>query len=194
MASWPGPGYAGPGYGLAAGAASTLLASDADRDRAAEVLKSGFAEGRLDKNEYDVALERVYTARTNGELMAATSQLPGGGMALYAAPPVPRTNSLAVAALVCGLGQFLLGPLPTIPAIVLGHAARRQIRRTGENGSGIALTGLILGWVGAAGLILLATVAFIGLAFVSSRHGVAVHVPGPGSAPIPPPPPAAPGG
>ncbi len=86
-----------------------MLASDADRDRAAEVLKSGFAEGRLDKDEYDEHLHRVYTARTNGELIAATGQLPGGGMALFTAPPAPRTNPLAVAALVCGLGQFLLG-------------------------------------------------------------------------------------
>lgn len=180
MASWPGPGYAGPGYGLAAGTAHSLLASDRDRDRAAEVLKTGYAEGRLDKDEYDDALARIYTARTNGDLMAATSQLPGGGLALYASPPAPRTNSLAVAALICGLSQFVLGPLPTIPAIVLGHTARHQVRRTGENGSGYALAGLILGWVGAAGIALLAAIAIVGFVFLNTRHGgMAVRVPGP---------------
>jgi hypothetical protein len=66
--------------------------------------------------------------------------------------PVPpaalavRTNSLAIASLACGVGQFVFGPLATIPAIVLGHIARSQIRRTGEQGAGLALTGLILGW------------------------------------------------
>ena len=40
----------------------------------------------------------------------------------------------------------MFGPLATIPAIVLGHVARHQIRRTGEQGAGLALAGLILGW------------------------------------------------
>ena len=56
---------------------------------------------------------------------------------------------MAIAAMVCGIAQFfgfwLLG---TIPAIVLGHIARRQIRQTGEQGDGMALAGLILGYVG----------------------------------------------
>ena len=30
---------------------------------------------------------------------------------------------------------------------MLGHVARSQIRRTGEAGSGLAMTGLILGWL-----------------------------------------------
>jgi hypothetical protein len=49
-------------------------------------------------------------------------------------PPTqpPRTSRLAVAALVCGIA-FLF--LPTaILAVILGHNARRAIRRTGENG------------------------------------------------------------
>ena len=58
MTSWPG--YGGPAYGHAA-----MRASDVDRDRAAEVLKSGFAAGRLTKDEYDDHLHRVYTARTH---------------------------------------------------------------------------------------------------------------------------------
>src|SRR5215472_12571905 len=62
-----------------------------------------------------------------------------------------KTNSLAVASLVCGIVQFcgfwLLG---TIPAIVLGHMARSQIRERNEQGAGLALAGLILGYVGIA--------------------------------------------
>ena len=63
----------------------------------------------------------------------------------------PKTNGLAIAALVCGVVQFfgfwLLG---TMPAIVLGHMARKQIRQRNEQGAGMALAGLILGYVGLA--------------------------------------------
>ena len=121
-----------------------------DRDRAAEVLKSGFAAGRLTKDEYDDHLHQVYTARTHGDLAQVTSQLPGGGLALFRgpAPVVKRTNSLAVAALVCGVAEFFTLGLTAIPAVILGHMARGQIRRTGEHGRGLALAGLILGWAG----------------------------------------------
>ncbi|MEP7025288.1 MAG: DUF4190 domain-containing protein [Actinomycetota bacterium] len=33
-----------------------------------------------------------------------------------------------MAALVAGLVQFVCWPLPTIPAIIMGHMARQQIR------------------------------------------------------------------
>jgi Domain of unknown function (DUF4190)/Domain of unknown function (DUF1707) len=140
MTSWPG--YGVPAYGHAA-----MLASDADRDRAAEVLKSGFAYGRLTKDEYDDALHRVYTGRTHGDLIQVTGQLPGGGVTLFARPAPPRTNPLAVAAFVCGIAEFLTLGLTALPAVILGHMARGQIRRTREAGSGLALAGLVLGWL-----------------------------------------------
>ena len=65
-----------------------------------------------------------------------------------------RTNALAIASLACGIGQLFLGPLSTFPAIVLGHMARREIRRTGESGNGMATAGLALGWAGFALLVL----------------------------------------
>ena len=64
-----------------------------------------------------------------------------------------RTNPLAIASLACGIGQIFLGPLSTFPAIVLGHMARREIRRTGEDGTGMATAGLVLGWTGFALLV-----------------------------------------
>jgi Domain of unknown function (DUF1707) len=48
------PGYGLP-YGIPAGSAGYLRASTADRERAIEVLKAGFAEGRLTKEEYDAS-------------------------------------------------------------------------------------------------------------------------------------------
>lgn len=56
-----------------------------------------------------------------------------------------KTNGLAIASLACGLAQFAFGPLATIPAIVCGHMARSQIKRTGEQGAGLALAGFTLG-------------------------------------------------
>jgi hypothetical protein len=55
-----------------------MLASTADRERALDVLKAGFAEGRLTKEEHDVRVGDVQAARTYGDLAALTGDLPGG--------------------------------------------------------------------------------------------------------------------
>src|ERR1700723_3055563 len=75
-------------------------------------------------------------------------------------PPALPTNGLAIASLVCGVGTFVIG-LSFIPAIICGHIARGQIRRTGEQGGGLALAGLILGYVGGALFIVLVAVLVI---------------------------------
>lgn len=164
-----GPGYGagyGTGYGQAAGRAQ-IRAATADRDRAAELLGTAYAEGRLSKDEHDARVGQVMTAATFAELDAVVADLPGGGPPVPAVPP--KNNSLAIASLICGVGQVMLWPLITIPAIVLGHIARRQIRQTGEAGSGMATAGLILGYVGAGVLVLLAI--GIALLVVAFSHG-----------------------
>ncbi len=40
-------------------------------------------------------------------------------------------------ALICGIVPFFGG----IPAVILGHVARGQIKRTGERGDGVAIAG-----------------------------------------------------
>ena len=55
-----------------------------------------------------------------------------------------------------------------IAAIVTGHIARSQIRRSGESGDGMALAGLILGYVGLV-LSALFVVLFITLFSVASH-------------------------
>jgi uncharacterized membrane protein len=143
------------GYGIPSGGNAYLRVSSAERDRAIDVLKSGYAEGRLTKEEYDSRADQALAARTLGDLARVTADLPGGHLAQPAWPGAPaRTNSLAIASLACGIGQLFLGPLSTFPAIVLGHMARREIRRTGENGRGMATAGLVLGWTGFAFLVL----------------------------------------
>ena len=159
------PGYGIPAWGDA-GRAGYLRASTADRERAIDVLKAGFAEGRLTKDEYDDRVSVTYAARTYADLAAVTADLPGGQFTAPAWPParpVARTNPLAVASLACGLMQPFTGGLTMIPAVILGHTARSQIRRTGEGGSGLATAGLVLGWAGIVMMLLMIAV-FVGAA------------------------------
>ncbi|MGI5455203.1 DUF1707 SHOCT-like domain-containing protein [Streptomyces sp. CA-249302] len=68
-----------------ADAVPELRASDADRERVAEVLRDALAEGRLDMEEFEERLEATYKARTYGELTPITRDLPGAGVAV---PPI----------------------------------------------------------------------------------------------------------
>jgi len=159
----------GHGY-PAGGQRGQMRAADADRDRVAGWLGTAYSEGRLSKDEYDARLDRALSARTYSDLDQLVTDLPavqGTILPVLAGPPAARTNGLAVASLACGIAQFAFGPLATIPAIVLGHMARSQIRRTGEQGAGLALAGLILGW---GAVILGIIVIVIGLG-VAARMG-----------------------
>ncbi|WP_327695194.1 DUF1707 SHOCT-like domain-containing protein [Streptomyces sp. NBC_00459] len=61
-----------------------LRASDADRERVAEVLRDALAEGRLDMAEFEERLDATYQARTYGELAPITRDLPGAGVSVPA--------------------------------------------------------------------------------------------------------------
>ena len=73
----------------------------------------------------------------------------------YYAPP---TNTMAILALVFG---FVFAPV----GIVLGHLALGQIKRTGESGHGLALAGLILGYVftGLGVLVIILEIVFFAI-------------------------------
>jgi len=49
---------------VAAGGRGNVRASDADRERAIDVLNDAFAEGRLSREELDAPAERTYGAET----------------------------------------------------------------------------------------------------------------------------------
>jgi Domain of unknown function (DUF1707) len=53
-----------------------LRASDADRERTAQLLREHHAVGRLTAEEFDARLEKVFPARTLGELDALLIDLP----------------------------------------------------------------------------------------------------------------------
>jgi len=168
----------------AGGDRGKMRASDTDRDRVVELLNVAYSEGRLSKDEYDGRLDSALSAHTYADLDQIVADLPAARAPVAPvapiAPVVPRapvlpgaarTNGLAIASLACGLAQFVFGPLATIPAIVFGHMARYQIRRTGEQGAGLALAGLILGW---ATVILGILILILGVA-ISARMNSGMH-------------------
>ncbi|HLY50528.1 MAG TPA: DUF1707 domain-containing protein [Solirubrobacteraceae bacterium] len=53
-----------------------IRASDADRERVAERLRKGHAEGRLDMTEFQDRLESCYEAKTLGQLRELVRDLP----------------------------------------------------------------------------------------------------------------------
>jgi hypothetical protein len=85
-----------------------------------------------------------------------------GGYGGYPYPPQPGTNTMAILALVLA---FVCAPA----AIVLGVLARKQIRRTGEQGWGLATAGFVCGIVFTA-LSLIGIVVMILLFVTATRE------------------------
>jgi Domain of unknown function (DUF4190) len=99
------------------------------------------------------------------------------GYGPYGAPPPSRpTNGMAVASLVLGIIGLVSCGLTSIIGAILGHVAINRIKRTGEEGQGMAMAGLItsyiaivlwvLGWLIWGGFI----VAMLGLGATASTY------------------------
>jgi Domain of unknown function (DUF4190)/Domain of unknown function (DUF1707) len=161
---------------MTAGDYGQMRASDRDRDSTSSLLQVAYAEGRLTKDEYDDRTDRLLRSQTYGQLQTLTADLPGHFPGAPMAPQVvqyvrpARTNGLAVASLACGIGQLCFWFLAAIPAVVLGHMARRRIRETGESGDGMAVAGLVLGYIGIV-LTVLFVAGAVALVAVASTHG-----------------------
>ncbi|HEX9030249.1 MAG TPA: DUF1707 and DUF4190 domain-containing protein [Streptosporangiaceae bacterium] len=160
-----------------------LRATDADREKVHAMLQSAYADGRLTWEEFESRTAALIASKTYGELSPLTADLH------VPAPyqPYPAfasdqggTNPLAITSMVCGVLQFPFWLVTGIPAIICGHIARNQIRRTGQQGAGLAMTGLILGYAGLL-LTILSVVALIAGVdfFLHLAHTVPPH-------PIPP--------
>ncbi|WP_168712552.1 DUF1707 domain-containing protein [Streptomyces sp. A0958] len=72
-----------------------MRASDAERERIAEILREAVAEGRLEMEEFDQRLDRAYKARTHGELEPLVRDLPRAGSSSAPAAVQPRSGSAA---------------------------------------------------------------------------------------------------
>lgn len=82
------------------------------------------------------------------------------------------TSGLAITSLVCGILAFVTMGLAGLPAVITGHLALSAIRKSGGilGGRGMAIAGLIMGYVGFV-LIVLAVLAALALpAFFSVQE------------------------
>ena len=134
-----------------------MRAAAADRDRTIDVLNAAYGEGRLTKEEFDTRCARVLSAKTYADLGAVVADLPAGPFNAvapyhpgYYPAPQPPTSGVAVASLICGIAEFFTLGIAAVPAVILGHVARANIKRTGERGDGMAIAGLVLGYLGIA--------------------------------------------
>ncbi|MFI8926226.1 DUF1707 domain-containing protein [Streptomyces sp. NPDC053474] len=76
-----------------------LRASDADRERAADVLADALATGRIDPQEHSERLDRVYAAKTLAEIEPHLADLPdpegpGGGAPFTEVPERPSPGAI----------------------------------------------------------------------------------------------------
>ncbi|MGH3256593.1 MAG: DUF1707 and DUF4190 domain-containing protein [Streptosporangiaceae bacterium] len=181
----PPPQAPPAGYQVAMNPA--MRAASTDRERTVDVLKAGFAEGRLSQEEYNERMGRAYSARTYGELAALTADLPAGPyptptpwpVAVYQ-PPLPQavagTNSMAIAAMVLGVAEFFTAGLTAIPAVICGHIARRQMRLTTQRGDGLATGGLVLGYMAIIFWTVLIAASLVGVVISVTHSGQQVVI------------------
>ena len=89
----------------------------------------------------------------------------------YQPPATRSTNALAVVSLVSGIAAWCVFPfIGAIVAVVCGHLARSEIRRAppgSMEGDGMAVAGLVLGYVQLAfsALLILVGIGFVVLGF-----------------------------
>jgi Domain of unknown function (DUF1707)/Cell wall-active antibiotics response 4TMS YvqF len=119
----PAPAPAGP---------AAMRASDADRDRIADLLREALAEGRLTPAEHAERIDAVYEAKTYAELAPLVADLPAagetagpqerpGGVRLDKEPslPAPRRESASIVAVFGGAdrrGRWLVEPHTSVLA------------------------------------------------------------------------------
>jgi Domain of unknown function (DUF4190) len=71
----------------------------------------------------------------------------GYGYGYPAQAAASSTNGFAIASLICSVLAFLTC-FTAVLGIIFGHVALSQIKRSGEGGRGLAIAGLIVGYLG----------------------------------------------
>jgi putative exporter of polyketide antibiotics len=72
----------------------------------------------------------------------------------YGYPPVPKPQTNAILSLVLSLVGFATCGVTSIVGIIFGHIAMKKIKRGEEEGHGLALAGIIIGYVATIGYAL----------------------------------------
>jgi hypothetical protein len=117
------------------GAGSDLRASDEERDHVAGILAEALALGRLTQEEHTERLEAVYAARTRGQLVPLTADLPEAGETTQPAPHLDAPPVHAVFSKIRRGGQWPVPPATVVRStfgaavIDLRHAVftRREV-------------------------------------------------------------------
>lgn len=155
----PGAGYSPPAAGFAPGYAPP---------------SAGYAQGPPGYTP-PTAFSPAENPQAYGPGVAAgMPAMTGAAYQPVARPGISRrTNTMAVTALVLGILQFvgwiiflLPGLLAAILAIVFGFVSMKQMRRSGEAGRGLAITGVILGFLG---ILIVGILVAVGVASVNSQ-------------------------
>ena len=108
-----------------------LLASDRDRDAATRLIADGFADGRLDRADFEDRSQRALAARTHGELAVSLRGL--GGLRPVGAPAHPGRKVV-----------FWVMTVLTSPFLLLGAFALAFGSDLGDRGFGIVVGVLFL--------------------------------------------------
>ncbi|MFJ3980235.1 DUF1707 domain-containing protein [Streptomyces sp. NPDC090021] len=109
-----------------------LRASDADRDRIAQVLGDALAEGRLTAEEHSERLDTLYAVKTVGELEALVRDLPAPGGAHASSPSVSASASAYA-----GAG----GPAAETIVAVCSSSSRKGRWRPGAHTRAVSVMG-----------------------------------------------------
>ncbi|TDD91381.1 DUF4190 domain-containing protein [Actinomadura darangshiensis] len=148
-----------PPPALAAGEAAALVerqyrqaaqAGDPAAMRSLAVLLSGQGRGAEAEtwSRYAAAVEsRPDMYRQQTGYHGQPTQAPHQYQAAHHPHARPPLNSLAIYAACMGAIGLITCGLPSIPAIVAGHVAWVRLRRKGQRGLGLAVTGIALGWL-----------------------------------------------
>ncbi len=77
--------------------------------------------------------------------------LPIGQAAVYAGQR-PQTSGLAIASMILGILSLVMGGLTSLPAVICGHLSLSRMKKSAGaiTGQGVAITGLVTGYIGLA--------------------------------------------
>ena len=94
-----------------------------------------------------------------------------GQVPVYAYGPPRKTNGFAITALACGIAGFML-VLPAFAGIGFGHAALSQLKADpSQEGRGMAIAGLVCGYVTLALIIMYIALIVVVLGIFASAAG-----------------------
>ncbi len=106
----------------------------------------------------------------------AARELCGLPPPVYPGPyAAPKTNALSLVSLISALvGLFIVPVIGSIVAVVTGHISLHQLKTSGETGRGMALAGVIIGWI-SVGLMVIGIVILIWFLAVLAASGAASY-------------------